>query len=181
MPQVAPPEALEEDFVRRRRLVKDGHEFIPVVLKPGPIDWRPVELEDRFESSNCAAVKHSWFRAKARLPDEARVHRAALAYASDMLLLDTATMPHPVSLAEPSMVAATINHSVWFHGPFRADEWLLFRSESPWAGGARRFIRGSIFTRDGRLVASVAQEGMLRVRADRDSAACAENAVSERG
>lgn len=168
MPQVTPPEALEEDFLRRRRLAKDGLEFIPVVLKPGPIDWRSVELEDRFASANCAAIKHSWFRAKARLPDEPRVQRAVLAYASDMLLLDTATIPHPVSLGEPSMMAATINHSVWFHAPFRADEWLLFRSESPWAGGARGFIRGSIFTRDGRLVASVAQEGLLRVRAEAD-------------
>ncbi|MCB2046348.1 MAG: acyl-CoA thioesterase II [Novosphingobium sp.] len=174
MPQVTPPEALEEDFVRRRRLAKNGLEFIPVVLSPGPIDWRSVELEDRFASSNCAALKHSWFRAKSRLPDDPRVHRAALAYASDMLLLDTATMPHPVSLGEPSMVASTINHSVWFHAPFRADEWLLFRSESPWAGGARGFIRGSIFSRDGRLVASVAQEGLLRVRADCETRGCTE-------
>jgi len=182
MPQVTPPEALEEDFLRRRRLVEQGSlDLIPHLLIPSPIDWRSVELEERFDNKRHQAIYHSWFRTKARLPDDPRVHRAVLAYASDMLLLDTATMPHSTSLGSPDIIAATIDHSVWFHAPFRADEWLLFCSDSPWAGSARGFTRGSIFTRDGRLVASIAQEGLLRIKSCEGPAGACEKEKVESG
>lgn len=164
LPALPPPEELREDYLRRRPLAEQKNpELTPWLLQPTAIDWRSVELENRFSTTPSEAIYHSWFRTKARLPDDPRVHRAVLAYASDMVLLGTASMPHPHCLGTPSLMGATIGHSIWFHEHFHADEWLLFRSESPWAGGSRGFTRGSIFARDGRLVASVALEGMLRV------------------
>lgn len=164
MPDVTPPEDLEEDYLRRRELPDWQVDVLGTrLLLPGPIDWRSVELERRFSRNLTEPVHHSWFRAKVALPDDPRVHRAVLAYASDMVMLGTASMPHPVCLGLSGLTGATIDHSVWFHDHFRADEWLLFQTESPWAGGSRAYTRGSIFTRDGRLVASVAQEGVLRM------------------
>ena len=163
MPDVPPPEDLDEDCIRRADLAdRDGTIFNTRLTEPGPIDWRSVELHQRFSETPSLPIYHSWFRTKTRLPDDPRVHRAVLAYASDMVMLGTASMPHPTCLGTPGLIGSTIDHSVWFHEDFRADDWLLFRSESPWAGHSRGFTRGSIFTRDGRLVASVAQEGMLR-------------------
>jgi acyl-CoA thioesterase-2 len=163
LPDVPAPEDLEEDYLRRRPLAeRTGLQLNPWLLQPTAIDWRSVELENRFSVVPTEPVYHSWFRTRARLPDDPRVHRAVLAYASDMVLLGTASMPHEYALGTPQLMGATIDHSIWFHEDFRADEWLLFRSESPWAGRSRGFTRGSIFARDGRLVASVAQEGMLR-------------------
>ena len=105
---------------------------------------------------------HSWFKAVAPLPDDPRIHRAVLAFTSDMTLLGTCALPHGLSWARGEVVSASLDHAVWFHEPFRADEWLLYATDSPWSGGNRGFNRGRIFTRDGRLVASVAQEGMIR-------------------
>ena len=164
MPDVPPPEDIEEDYLRRRRIFGAmGESGTPWLLRQLAIDWRAVELEKRFSREASEPVYHSWFRTRASLPDDPRVHRAVLAYASDMLLLGTATMPHPFSLGLPGAIGATIDHSIWFHEDFRADEWLLFRAESPWSGHSRGFTRGSIFSRDGRLIASVAQEGIIRV------------------
>ena len=168
MPDVPPPEELEEDFSRRTELAEQhGTIFNARLTELGPIDWRSVELADRFSATPSQPVYSSWFRTKVQLPDDPRVHRAVLAYASDMVMLGTASMPHPACLGTPSLMGSTIDHSIWFHEHFRADEWLLFRSDSPWAGHSRGFTRGSIFTRDGRLVASVAQEGMLRQPLDK--------------
>lgn len=163
MPDVPAPEDLGEDLARRKELAEtQGIELNERLLEAGPIDWRTVELAERFSNQSNPPVHHSWFRTKARLPDDPRVHRAVLAYASDMVMLGTASMPFPACLGTPSLVGSTIDHSIWFHEEFRADEWLMFRSESPWAGHSRAFTRAGIFTRDGRLVASVTQEGMLR-------------------
>lgn len=107
-------------------------------------------------------LAHCWFRTVARLPDEPRIHRAVLAYASDMQLLATSTLPHGLTWYRDELKAASLDHAIWFHEPFRADEWLLYVTDSPWAGGARGFARGSIFSADGRLVASTSQEGMIR-------------------
>ena len=105
---------------------------------------------------------HTWFRTVAPLPDDARVHRAVLAFASDMGLLGTCILPHGLSWSRGEVVSASLDHAIWFHDDFRADEWLLYATDSPWSGRARGFGRGQIFTRDGHLIASVAQEGMLR-------------------
>ena len=98
------------------------------------------------------------------LPADLWIHQAVLAYASDYGLLTTALQPHGVPFRSPRLQIASLDHSLWMHRPFRADEWLLYATDSPVSGGARGFVRGSIFTRTGELVASVAQEGLLRVR-----------------
>jgi acyl-CoA thioesterase-2 len=92
------------------------------------------------------------------------MHRAVLAYASDMALMGTSMLPHGVNWTTKGMQTASLDHALWVHEPFRADEWLLYATDSPWAGGGRGMNRGTIFTQDGRLVASVAQEGLIRLR-----------------
>jgi acyl-CoA thioesterase-2 len=105
-----------------------------------------------------------WFRTKGAMPDDPVLHRCALAYASDYSLLSASLIPHARRPFDPELMMASLDHAVWFHRPFRADEWLLYAQDSPSAEGARGFCRGSIFSRDGVLVASVAQEGLIRVR-----------------
>ena len=101
-------------------------------------------------------------RAAGTLPDDRNIHRAVLAYLSDMTLLDTALFAHGRVIFDHDLQVASLDHALWFHRPFRADEWLLYAEDSPSASGARGFTRGSLFSRDGRLVASVAQEGLIR-------------------
>jgi acyl-CoA thioesterase-2 len=108
-------------------------------------------------------VQQVWFRATGVLPDDPAIHKCVLAYASDMMLLDTSLYPHGRSLFDRDLQVASLDHALWFHRPFRADDWLLYAQESPSASGARGFTRGSVFTPDGIHVASVAQEGLIRV------------------
>ena len=123
--------------------------------------------------SNTAAISasrlradrfHVWIRATGRLPDEPAIHQCVLAYASDMSLLGAALIPHGRSLFSDEFMAASLDHAMWFHRPFRADEWMLYVQDSPSLAGSRGFTRGEIFASDGTLVASVAQEGLLRQR-----------------
>lgn len=114
-----------------------------------------------------AAQALVWVRVAARLPDEPLVHRCALTYASDLTLLAASLLPHEVVLGDPSLQTASLDHAMWFHRPFRADEWLLYDQTSPSASGARGLSTGRLFTLDGALVASVAQEGLIRLRRDR--------------
>ena len=106
----------------------------------------------------------SWMRARGELPDDLRLHQCLLAYASDLTLLVSAVKPHPVGLTTPGFRTASLDHAMWFHRPFRFDEWLLYVQESPVAARSRGFALGSFYTRDGELVASCAQEGLLRYR-----------------
>ena len=163
MPDVPPPEELEPEVEVRRRFAEQArpearHHF----LSPRPVEMRAVEGRHWMNPVAAPPRSHSWFKTVAALPDDPRVHRAILAYASDMTLLGTCALPHGLSWARGEVVSASLDHAVWFHEPFRADEWLLYATDSPWSGGGRGFNRGRIFTRDGRLVASVAQEGMIR-------------------
>src|SRR6266478_4196569 len=103
-------------------------------------------------------------RADGTLPDSPLLHQCVVAYASDMTLMDTATLPHAVSWVDGRFQMASLDHAMWFHRPFRADEWLLYVQESPTASGGRGFTTGSLFRRDGTLVVSVAQEGLIRQR-----------------
>jgi acyl-CoA thioesterase-2 len=103
-------------------------------------------------------------RAVAQLPDDPLVHQAVLAYASDYGLLGAALRPHGVTFRDPGVMVASLDHAIWFHRPFRCDDWLLYVVESPSSGAGRGFSRGTFFSRDGTLVASVAQEGVIRVR-----------------
>jgi acyl-CoA thioesterase-2 len=107
---------------------------------------------------------HVWIRATGSLPDEPAIHQCVLAYASDMSLLGAALIPHKLNIFNNEIMAASLDHAMWFHRPFRADEWLLYVQDSPNLAGSRGFARGLIFAGDGTLVASVAQEGLLRQR-----------------
>ncbi|ODU81596.1 acyl-CoA thioesterase [Novosphingobium sp. SCN 63-17] len=163
MPAVPAPEDLANERELRRRhldkLPKSQQEF---VLRQRPIDLRPVEPERWTTAKRMEPVANTWFRSMAALPDDPKIHRAVLAYASDMTLLGTCTLPHDLRWDKGNVMSASLDHAIWFHDDFRADEWLLYACDSPWADHARGFNRGSIYTRDGRLVASVAQEGMIR-------------------
>ena len=128
---------------------------------------RPVEFDRYLGKKIDDGRFHVWIRATGRLPDEPAIHQCVLAYASDMTLLDSALIPHGRTVFEKPMMAASLDHAMWFHRPFRADDWLLYAQDSPNLSGARGFSRGLIFARDGTLVASVAQEGLLRERRNR--------------
>ena len=128
------------------------------------IEVRPCDL-GRFDARNTPSNRQQvWMRASERLPDDPAVHRAVLAYLSDMTLLDAAMAPHGRTLFEPKLAAASLDHALWFHRPFRADEWLLYAQDSPNMSGSRGLSRGLIFDRAGILVATVMQEGLIRSR-----------------
>ncbi len=127
-----------------------------------PIELRPVDVDRYLSRAPREPRFHVWFRAGARLIDDPALHRAVLAYASDLMLLDATLIPHGQTVFDRTVQSASLDHALWFHRPFRADEWLLYVQESPSAAGARGFARGSIFAQDGHLVASVAQEGLIR-------------------
>jgi acyl-CoA thioesterase-2 len=165
LPGVPPPEELDREL----DLVRSMADRIPAPLRDvytqdRPIDFRPVDPVNPFAPDERAPVKHLWFRAEGTMPHEPVLHQAVLAYASDYGLLGTALHPHRLSFMSRGLQAASLDHAVWFHRPFRVDDWLLYAMDAPAAAGARGFTRGSIFTRDGTLVASTAQEGLLRVR-----------------
>jgi len=163
MPVVPPPESLEDD---QQLLLRDPG------LSPDMRAW--VARERAFETRSVLgrglgdrparpAVDHIWLKVRGVLPDDAVIHRALLAFVSDMSLLDTALLPHGKSIFS-NLQVASLDHAMWFHRPFRADEWLLYAQDSPSASGARGFNRGALYTREGVLVASVAQEGLIRPR-----------------
>ncbi|MEZ5815566.1 MAG: acyl-CoA thioesterase II [Hyphomicrobiaceae bacterium] len=130
-----------------------------------PIEVRFVDPSRYFERKARAPLQMVWMRTTGRLPDVPTFHQCVLAYASDFTLLDTALIPHGRLAFETDIQLASLDHAMWFHRPFRADEWLLYVQDSPSAYGARGLCRGSVFTRDGTLVATVAQEGLVRQRA----------------
>ncbi len=129
-----------------------------------PIELRSVGGLHLFDRTARPPRTRTWMRAKGALPDEVSLHQALLAYASDFTLLVSAVLPHPIGMAAPGFRSASLDHAMWFHRPFRADEWLYFDQDSPITDRARGFARGAFYTRDERLVASCAQEGMIRYR-----------------
>jgi acyl-CoA thioesterase-2 len=110
-----------------------------------------------------------WMRASGPLPDDPVLHACAATYSSDLMLLSTALLPHRLMFGDPRLQMASLDHAVWFHAPFRADDWLCYQQEGTWAGGARALCRGSLFDRAGTLVATVMQEGLIRVREKADT------------
>lgn len=128
-----------------------------------PFEFRPVDPPSFAKPQNLLPSKHVWFRAITALPEGEALHRCLLAYVSDFGLLDTALMPHLQQYMTSNIMMASLDHAMWFHAPVRVDQWLLYSTDSPSASGARGFARGSIFSREGRLVASTAQEGLMRV------------------
>lgn len=165
MPDVPPPEEVQSELELIRQMADRIPESLRAVLtQDRPIDFRPVEPVDPFRPEPQPPVRHMWLRAIGTMPDDILMHQAILAYASDYGLLQTSLLPHGLSFRMPNLQVATLDHAIWFHRPFRVDEWLLYSMDSPAAGGARGFTRGAFFTRDGTLVASVAQEGLTRIR-----------------
>jgi acyl-CoA thioesterase-2 len=164
MPDVPQPEELRPDSEIRLEAAERMPEgpMKRMMLRPRAIDIRPVAQRDLLNPTKSDPVAHCWFRTVAHLPDFAPIHRAVLSYTSDLQLLSTVLMPHGLSYQRGDVKGASLDHAIWFHDDFRADDWLLYATESPWAGLARGFARGQIFSRDGRLIASVAQEGMIR-------------------
>ncbi len=134
----------------------------PFLMRPQPIEMRPVQPLHWLGTESFPAVSQTWIRCVAPLPDDEKVHRAVLGYASDMTLLGTSTLPHGLSWTVGTASGASLDHAIWFHDDFRADEWMLYATESPWAGHSRGMNRGKIYRRDGTLVASIAQEGLIR-------------------
>jgi len=165
MPKVPGPELLPSDAEIRQRVLP----MMPDPVKryferERPIELRVVEFERYLGKRFPEGRLNVWIRTTGSLPDAAAIHQCVLAYASDMMLLDAALIAHGRTVFEKTIMAASLDHALWFHRPFKADEWLLYAQDSPNAGGARGFARGLIFARDGTLVASVAQEGLLRER-----------------
>ena len=161
MGEVPDPETIVPELqILRERSARIPEPLRSVITQERPIDVRPIApygLDTR------EPVRRAWFRADGRLPDDPAIHQAVLAYASDYGLLVTALQPHGIAYRAPGLRLASLDHSLWMHRSFRADEWLLYSTDSPVAAGARGFVRGTIHAQSGELVASVAQEGLIRV------------------
>ncbi len=165
MPRVPPPDELpsEAEIVRRFGAVMP-EAIRRYFTRERPIEMRPVDLSRYVKHAAGALQQNIWLRAGSQLPDDPAVHRAMLAYISDMTLVDAVLGAHGRSVFDPGLQVASLDHALWFHRPFRADEWLLYAQDSPSSGSARGFARGLLFSHDGRLIASVVQEGLIRPR-----------------
>jgi acyl-CoA thioesterase-2 len=163
MPSAPDPDTLPGTEERIARL-KDGlpREVLEWLMRDRPIEVRPVVGGNPLKPTKRPPRQLVWIRASGRLPDDPLLHQCVVAYASDLTLLDTATLPHAIAWNDSRYMMASLDHAMWFHRPFRADEWLLYAQESPAAHGARGFAMGHLFSREGRLVVSVAQEGLIR-------------------
>jgi acyl-CoA thioesterase-2 len=166
MPDVPPPESLRTE----QELIAASARRLPELFRQRATADRPFEMkpvnppDDPFAPQPQPPQRAIWLKAAARLPDDPTLHPYLLAYASDHAFIGTALLPHGVIWLTPGIQIASLDHVMWFHQPFRVDEWLLHVMDSPAAHGARGLVRGRIFTRDGRLVASTAQEGLIRQR-----------------
>jgi acyl-CoA thioesterase II len=167
MPKVPSPEELPGEQAIKGALPQMPEPARRYYERERPIELRPVEYGRYLGQKNADGKFHVWIRATGRLPDDPAIHQCVLAYASDMTLLDAALAPHGRTLFERNFMAASLDHALWLHRPFRADDWLLYAQDSPNLHGARGFSRGLIFARDGTLVASVAQEGLVRERREK--------------
>jgi acyl-CoA thioesterase II len=164
MPEVPGPDALPSEAEVKQNFLRMMPDPVRRYYeRERPIELRPVEFERYLGKKFDDARFNVWIRA-GQLPDDPAIHRCVLAYASDMTLLDSSLVPHGHSVFEKEIMAASLDHALWIHRPFRADEWLLYAQDSPNMQGGRGFSRGLIFTESGKLVASVAQEGLVRVR-----------------
>ncbi|HRO26413.1 MAG TPA: acyl-CoA thioesterase II [Luteimonas sp.] len=164
MPQVPDP----DDIAPADPLPADVLASLPSKVqrwlnRGGPFEFRPVHPRNELKPARQPPFDQVWFRLGERVGDGPELHRALLAYASDFHLLGTTTFPHGISYFQPDVQMASLDHALWFHRPFRADEWLLYATDSPTAQGSRGLARGQVFSRDGKLVASTAQEGLIRV------------------
>ena len=163
MPEMPMPDSLRPELeVLRERVDTLPESLRGVLTQDRPIDFRTIPPEHL--ATGPYPRRAAWFRTISPLPDDQIVHQAILAYASDYGFLPTSLLAHGVSYYDPRLQIASLDHTLWMHRPFRADEWLLYVMDSPSAAGARGFVHGSVYTQDGTLVASVAQEGLIRLR-----------------
>jgi acyl-CoA thioesterase-2 len=163
MPEVGGPDGIVSDLERAR----ENRQLIPESIRDKFICDKPIEIRvvnpvDPFAPEKKEPVKYAWLKAIGELPDDIVIHRYMLAYASDFGLVTTALYPHGVTVWNSAIQMASLDHAMWFHRDFRFDDWLLYAMQSPSASNARGLCRGDIFTRDGKLVASVTQEGLMR-------------------
>ena len=164
MPDVPCPDGLKD----LTEVAKDMLQYIPSVMRRFMTDKRPFEFRHvepvNFETpEKLPPKKHIWIRAVDTLPNNPVLHQNLLTYVSDYELLGTAMLPHGLSFTRGSVIMASLDHALWFHGEVKMDEWLLYAMDSPNSSGARGLTRGQLFTQDGRLVASTTQEGLMRV------------------
>jgi len=164
MPEAPDPETVPNFEERIAKIPTDKlpEDVRAWIRRERPIEVRSVGAGSPFDHTKRPPAQLTWIRARGRLPDSLLLHQCVVAYASDMTLLDTITLPHGIVWSDGSYAMASLDHAMWFHRPFRADEWLLYAQESPSAHGARGFATGRLFTRDGTLVVSVVQEGLIR-------------------
>jgi len=165
MPDVPGPDDLPTELSMREAVVdRVPRSMRDRFLRPRPIELRFVEPPSYFDAEKRDPISHVWFRAVAPTTDNVALNQCVLAYASDMTLLDTCINPHGVTWMDGTVQSASLDHAMWFHRPFKADEWMLYAQDAPSASFARGFNRGNIFTQDGTLIASVTQEGLIRPR-----------------
>lgn len=165
MPDVPPPEDLpNEQSLRDRILDKLPKNMRSYWQHERPIEMRPVDISRYLDRHKSEPVQSIWMRANGTLPDDPQLHQCVLAYASDFTLLDTALIAHGKLLFDTDIQLASLDHAMWMHRPCKADDWLLYVQDSPSAHGARGFCRGSVYSRDGTLIASTTQEGLMRPR-----------------
>lgn len=165
MPEAPAPETLESELDLRRRLALQLPESQRHYLEmERPIELRPVDPLDPMNLEAREPFRAHWMRAQDRLPEDPFLHQCVLAFASDFAFMGTAMLPHKAHFFQPWMQCASIDHAMWFHRPFRIDDWLLYSMDAPSASSAKGLNRGLIHTRDGVLVASTAQEGLMRQR-----------------
>ena len=163
MPDVPAPEDLPTERERREAIIDQLPEAVRThFTRPRPIEMRAVDPQQYIDPEPADPEFKVWFRATSPMPDDIAMQQCVLAYASDMTLLDTCIRPHGVSWMSGKLQSASLDHAMWFHHPFQTNDWMLYDQDSPNAVGARGFNRGSIYTREGLLVASVAQEGLIR-------------------
>lgn len=166
MPSVTPPEKLMGEAEMKALFLTDAPESVKRYwTRPRPVEIRPTSLVHYISKEKLEPRQDVWVRATGHLPNDRNLKAAVLAYLSDMTLLDTSLYAHGTSIFDQNLQAASIDHAMWFHRPVDLDDWLLYSQDSPSASGARGMTRGNLFTRDGRLIASVAQEGLIRKKA----------------
>ncbi len=164
MPSVAPPESLPPPPpIPADALNQVAPKLQRWLRKDGPFEFLHVDPRNELDPQPAPPRQHVWFRLVDKIADDEVLHRALLAYASDFHLIGTTTFPHAISYLKGNVQMASLDHAMWFHRPFRIDDWLLYACDSPSAYGARGLARGEIYARDGRLVASTAQEGLIRL------------------
>ena len=164
IPDVPPPEAcIDLQALRRQHSASTTQNILDQVNQPQPIELKFVESFNEFNPNPAPPIQHVWVKTSGKMPKNYRLNQCLLAYASDLTLLDTSYRPHGIGWRNDKFQVASLDHSMWFHKPFLTDEWMLYQQDSPFAGGARGFSRGTIFNTKGDLIASVAQEGLIRL------------------